>query len=591
MKAKKKTSESNRYLKFVIFVICIFLVVNINPIFGQDATDPNATQKIIPPSPEGASLGKYGEIPVNSSSGIPSINIPLFDLPFDKINIPISISYHGSGNKVNEISSNVGLGWTLNAGGAVTPTIMGDYDFSSQNLLNEVFTLDRFLKFAPTYNSDPNYNKDYEYALVNAEDGVHEPDIFYYNFLNYSGKFVLNPEGSQAYLIPYNDILVKWGKSGYEIIDQNGFRYLFETTEAMTNTRFKKNVDTGIESQILKNTIDISSTIYLTKIISPTNQTVLFEYDSYEYSYISNFEMDYTINNSRIPADCQCHDIPPYCYRTEMKVRGKRIKKITHQQNKSTIDFYYNTTDREDLGGTQSLTRITVSSNNNIVRDYSFIQTYFNASNELCPFADESLKKRLRLNSVIENKSNAIYTFDYNQINLPPRFSYAQDYWGYYNNNKANSIIHGRNGCSREPDINKRLANILQRVTYPTLGSTFFEWEPTMDNSNKIVDMGVRIKKITNYSRANAIESSKTFEYKMDDKSSNLLSYNSYSNIRYINKQPDKSLYQNAFDCICNYTTYMSSNNTYHTFGLIPPAYKQINTYPIDGSEEPGGKI
>lgn len=41
----------------------------------------------------------------------------------EPVNLPISLSYHGSGFKVSEVSSSVGLGWTLNAGGIITRSV------------------------------------------------------------------------------------------------------------------------------------------------------------------------------------------------------------------------------------------------------------------------------------------------------------------------------------------------------------------------------------------------------------------------------------------------------------------------------------
>ena len=77
------------------------------------------TPKIVPPSPDAAALGKYGEIPVDKSTGIPDISVPLYEIKTPRFNLPISLSYHASGIKVDEISSWVGCGWVVNAGGVI----------------------------------------------------------------------------------------------------------------------------------------------------------------------------------------------------------------------------------------------------------------------------------------------------------------------------------------------------------------------------------------------------------------------------------------------------------------------------------------
>ena len=74
-------------------------------------------KNIVPPSPNSASLGKYGELPIGLYTGIPNINIPIYELKTQGITVPISLSYHAGGLRVTEIAPQVGLGWSLNAGG------------------------------------------------------------------------------------------------------------------------------------------------------------------------------------------------------------------------------------------------------------------------------------------------------------------------------------------------------------------------------------------------------------------------------------------------------------------------------------------
>lgn len=92
-------------------------------------------EKVVPQSPEVASLSRYGKYPVNYSSGLVDISIPLYTIKTKELELPISISYHSSGIKVNEISSNIGLGWTLNAGGMVSVDVKG-YGQDNSSTLN-----------------------------------------------------------------------------------------------------------------------------------------------------------------------------------------------------------------------------------------------------------------------------------------------------------------------------------------------------------------------------------------------------------------------------------------------------------------------
>jgi hypothetical protein len=88
-------------------------------------------------SPNAASLGKFGDIPVNYHTGIPSIGIPLYTIQDGNLSVPISISYHAGGLKVDEPSSSVGAGWALNAGGVITRTVKDKPDERQTSSLNQ----------------------------------------------------------------------------------------------------------------------------------------------------------------------------------------------------------------------------------------------------------------------------------------------------------------------------------------------------------------------------------------------------------------------------------------------------------------------
>jgi len=77
------------------------------------------------PSAGSTALGEYGITPVNLHTGAAQINVPLFNLKSANLSNPVSLSYHASGTKVSEISSWVGLGWSLNAGGVITREVNG----------------------------------------------------------------------------------------------------------------------------------------------------------------------------------------------------------------------------------------------------------------------------------------------------------------------------------------------------------------------------------------------------------------------------------------------------------------------------------
>src|ERR1700743_510878 len=83
---------------------------------------------VTPPSPSTQQFMKYVDYPVGSCTGVPEINIPLYTIKSGDLTVPISISYHSSGVKPSDPNGFVGLGWSINAGGKISRTVVGQVD-------------------------------------------------------------------------------------------------------------------------------------------------------------------------------------------------------------------------------------------------------------------------------------------------------------------------------------------------------------------------------------------------------------------------------------------------------------------------------
>ena len=249
----------------------------------------------VPPSPTVAALNEYVDVPVSLYTGVPQIDIPLYEINSLELSLPISLSYHSNGVKVEETPSWVGANWSLNAGGVISRNM--------NTLPDDV--KDRFIRIDHTtlarpyipdghgeplacmYNYQVNkagrdfdrgagylysggseaYNYFYDYlageiggpALFEDDDPQHwanrqkrnmtrqildnrgidlSPDIFYYNFGPYTGKFVLTVTG-KVQLIPQDNIKISLIRStgsdeeiiGFEVVDDQGIKYTFEAIE------------------------------------------------------------------------------------------------------------------------------------------------------------------------------------------------------------------------------------------------------------------------------------------------------------------------------------------------------------------------
>ena len=86
-----------QYLKNIILLILVFS----SGLHGQESFQ--ALDNTIPPSPTAGSLVKTVQTPVSYYTGIPSVVVPLWEMKGRKLNIPITLSYHASGIKVEKI--------------------------------------------------------------------------------------------------------------------------------------------------------------------------------------------------------------------------------------------------------------------------------------------------------------------------------------------------------------------------------------------------------------------------------------------------------------------------------------------------------
>ena len=115
----------------ILRILTFSLLISFNFSLYSQATpkvDLSVLKNKLPPSPTAAALGQYGEVPVSLYNGMPQVNVPITQLSGNDMTMPISLSYHASGNKVNQIASWVGLGFSLNAGGVITREVRDQPD-------------------------------------------------------------------------------------------------------------------------------------------------------------------------------------------------------------------------------------------------------------------------------------------------------------------------------------------------------------------------------------------------------------------------------------------------------------------------------
>lgn len=80
------------------------------------------------PTPDVATLGTFGEIPVSLYTGTPDISVPIYEVTAGDFSYPISFSYHLASVKPNLPPGNYGLGWSLSTEACISRTVLIRFD-------------------------------------------------------------------------------------------------------------------------------------------------------------------------------------------------------------------------------------------------------------------------------------------------------------------------------------------------------------------------------------------------------------------------------------------------------------------------------
>ncbi|MBO6524851.1 MAG: RHS repeat protein [Balneolaceae bacterium] len=490
----------NKYFFKLAFLL--MLLFEFDFAFAQNQQD---MMNAFPPSPEAAALGKYGEIESNLYEGKANISIPIYEYSVNGFTLPISLDYTTSAIRVDQIATNVGLGWTLNAGGVVTQTVNG---------LSDLFHNRTSIPDPPnTFNPVKSQNQsDYD----TAEDVIAgltdmETDLFTYNFPGGSGKFMFSNDGTEIHTIPHDALKITESSNTFEIINTDGTKFTFDVGAGT----YYSDVCTGGGSGSPVNRFPFTGfSNFLSEITTTDGNVITLTYGTYTYEYDTIIDQKYHkfSGQSGCPSVASLNRI---CTRTNT-VTEKRLTGISSTSSDIKVEFEYSGV-RDDLadagvGQPLKLDKIIIlggtTASPETLKVFDLHQSYFNSSGG----ASSDLNKRLKLDSVNEVGLPG-WSFTYNSTTLPPRDSYAVDHWGHYNGETSNSTFipydanYYTSGADREPNLSYIYTGILEKVTYPTGGYTELEYETTSNKS------AVRIKKLITKETSTSSSTIKEFEY------------------------------------------------------------------------------
>ncbi len=325
-----------KYITILLFFI--LLCANVSHICADEFYTTNAV------SAQVSDMFRYGEFDVSLFTGRMQQTIPIYTLEDPDFKMNIALHYNAEGFKPRKHPGPIGYNWFLEAGGCITREVNGFPDeirghrlflyaysqfplddwtmaYTNADVWTRVYTKEEGMLHYITQNPGINKNDVFEqsesvmdecedcFNIINGDGRYlknakyyladYSPDIFHFNFMGYSGTFMINNEGKVqiisgdyvdvdltgiidgfAFPVMYkNPKIVPLPRSNSTIIitTNDGFKYTFgEDISKLEYTVGAYARDSFLTpDSVNPPTI---STWYLSKIQAPNGRTISFNY-------------------------------------------------------------------------------------------------------------------------------------------------------------------------------------------------------------------------------------------------------------------------------------------------------------------------
>jgi len=490
-----------------------------------------SAQHVVSTNPSPSSLGGFdiNQSLVDHSTGAFNYSVAITSIRDGNLTFPVNLFYHGSGFRVEQISSWVGMGWNLDAGATITRSVVGFPDDINDedegigilhtNALSEIENI--------SFNDSETTISQSIYPLYTDKKDT-QPDIFNLNFFGRNISFLFDKNKdivfieNQTLKVDYNQD--QDGKIiSFNIIDENGVSYIFDQIETTTETSTYRTFNVNgnyVENAEEEKTLTFNSAWHLSSISNYANSITLNYYTE---------NIEYNRKKLEVGLICKSQDCNTYptalgntnpIKNSKIEISSKKIRSIISSNEK--IDFLKTWGTRADLKGGLRLYMIRKTSLIDGSKvDFRLNQQYMISSN-----IDNNNRHpyyRLQLKSILKNNKK-YFDFYYNSTKLPHRESAEQDFWGYYNGNGANSLIpkiyvypesvanktsfyqlqgQGQeyvvNGEGRSSNLNFTKAGVLERINDQLGNNIYIDYELNTFKYNNytFVGNGLRVSKIT----------------------------------------------------------------------------------------------
>ncbi|WP_397301571.1 hypothetical protein [Nonlabens ulvanivorans] len=494
------------YSHRLVLAICIFIsplyVLSQTPSNASQGVDPYGLPQIIPPAPTLANLMTFSEVPVDNSTGKPSISLPILQRSLgSNLSLSLLLNYDSAGIKPDNRSGWTGTGWNLTGLASISRTVVGKPDEHKQGVLAQYnYTMHGNYQtsvFSSGMTSDEKNAFYWEASRGNMDT---EFDIFQYSILGSSGRFIILLDSSNVPFVKMigestndeidiitssnnNTAVGGFNIDGFIVTDTNGNTFTFMQKE--TSIAYREFDDPngtlqedpiGYTSSWMLSDIKNNADLILATFFYDHNMPGPYEEEYYTpYRYESN-NVKQAIAGSN--ASNFTEVLPKAIFSTRQRIVSEvmRVSKISLRNEE--VLFHSNMTGQPEYISNKGfvLNEIEVKEINNASKIEKIQFDYLIINNRL--ILDEFLK-------VSNGNSGAIkyqpYLLEYNGV-IPEINTTSTDYFGYYNAptsglGLSHSLSQMLVNSNRYTNPNTCYKGVLKSITYPTGGKKEFEFE------------------------------------------------------------------------------------------------------------------
>jgi hypothetical protein len=508
-------------------------------LFAQSGLPPHQVEKMNILSPQAYEMVKYGNTPVSHYTGETNLRIPVYTYKDNDFELPVYLGYNSSGFIPNKREGIVGLNWFLQLGGIITRKVNGVPDElngepkQAPPIFNGYFygiKHNREIKALSPADIFTGANKAVTVTgsyFIHKDESEFTFDDFHFTMPGHNGKFYVKNgrdavygdarcAGNKPYFIDLSGLKEQasfWrdiqGPSVISITSPDGYRYEFGGELQHLEVSYK------LDENGITQSLPVINAWHLRKITAPNGRTVVFNYLPFKPGFME----------AKGPADKQ-----HYLLNVQQEQYANQDNTVTYPGNWLSASFssggtglskYYEATK------TAYLSSIVIDKTT-ILFDYQekarkfykhdIRPVWFNQNNLQLnsisvrygdaprstgsderpvfkrfqfSYVDQGGAESRHFLTAFEEAGSNPYLFSYYHAdNLPDPLSHGIDYWGFWNGAVRDNgglipdMRYYPNGdleytsALREANGQKCDVALLEKVTYPTNGSTTFFYEP-----------------------------------------------------------------------------------------------------------------